>query len=927
MHGFFRRFFAPRWQHPDARVRCQAISQLDPGHPEQLQALEALCLDNEPTVRQAALARFSSPTHLLELLNQQPRQSEIRQRLVELLTQPQDAIDPAQCLRSIEQLKDQELLAQVALGASGQDLRLAAVARLEAEEDLITQACENGIAAVRHAAAARVTSESGLQHLAQQARRDSQVMRQARERLNQLRAAAASAAAAQARCESLLNKLEAQAQAAWEPLYASRFRHLVREWQALGTPPNAEQQQRFQAAAQRCQQVIAEQEAQARADAELQQAAAARQALHEALEQRRVTFAPAERLTEQDIAELHSRHSLLTGLWKDLTKRGDPDEALRQRYTLELDELTAYLQAWERHATYAEEIEAALQAEDEVRLHGLLDLCEWPDTLPPTDLLARARHKLTAQKQPERPAQEVPSKAQLERFTQDLEQLEMLLDNGASRDASRLHQSLRQRADTFPAGSLGDHSATLKRLGARLAELHDWRGFVAAPKRDELCQAIAELADDTPLGDAELDRRHRQLIRDWKALGDAAASRELSHAFRSASDRIHQRLANWQEQQAAARQHHLQVRTALCEQLETLLDAPAENADPDALRRIRDQAREEWQRHAPVPRDQAKAVGRRFSRALATLQELIDQRAMEIAHAKRALVDAASELLSSSLAAETRAEKTKELQRRWRALGRAPRGEEQALWREFRRLCDQIFALRDAQRDDHAQQARKRLDAMQKLIDRIDAWQPTRLADQAELDSAIKQADALHPLPPGRRTEGMRRRWDGIIRARRERLAQLGMREEIERWLEHRSLFDAHLAADAACQEQGICEEVRYAPASSLSEELRDAHEQRNAARRNPPPAEEVSERLTYLRAYLSLLALGRLRQQDESLQLAIQVERLNSGVGRELSRSEEIRRVLCKLLATGPVSAEQWAREKEAFDTLFDQLTQLSPT
>ncbi|HIX62041.1 MAG TPA: DUF349 domain-containing protein, partial [Candidatus Halomonas stercoripullorum] len=663
MHGFFRRFFAPRWQHPDARVRCQAISQLDPGHPEQLQALEALCLDNEPTVRQAALARFSSPTHLLELLNQQPRQSEIRQRLVELLTQPQDAIDPAQCLRSIEQLKDQELLAQVALGASGQDLRLAAVARLEAEEDLITQACENGIAAVRHAAAARVTSESGLQHLAQQARRDSQVMRQARERLNQLRAAAASAAAAQAHCETLLNKLEAQAKAAWEPLYAGRFRHLVREWQALDTPPNAEQQQRFQAAVQRCQQVIAEQEAQARADAELQQAAAARQALHEALEQRRVTFAPAERLTEQDIAELNSRQSLLTGLWETLTKQGDPDEALRQRYTTELDELTAYLQAWERHATYAEEIEAALQAGDEARLYELLDRCAWPDTLPPTDLLARARHKLAAQKQPERPAQEEPSKAQLERFAQDLEQLEVFLDNGASRDASRLHQSLRQRADTFPAGSLRDHSATLKRLGARLAELHDWRGFVAAPKRDELCQAIAELADDTRLGDAELDRRHRQLIRDWKALGDAAASRELSHAFRSASDRIHQRLANWQEQQAAARQHHLQVRTALCEQLEALLDAPAENADPDALRRIRDQAREEWQRHAPVPRDQAKAVGRRFSRALATLQELIDQRAMEIAHAKRALVDAASELLSSSLAAETRAEKTKELQR------------------------------------------------------------------------------------------------------------------------------------------------------------------------------------------------------------------------------------------------------------------------
>ena len=926
MHGFLRRFFAPRWQHPDAQRRRQAISQLDPSHPEHQQALEALCLDNEPAVRQAALARIDSPTHLLELLNQQPQLSEIRQRLVELLIQPRDAVDPAQRLRSIEQLEDQALLAQIALEASGQDLRLAAVARLEAEKDLITQACENGIAAVRHAAAARVTSESGLQHLAQQARRDSQVMRQARERLNQLREAAASAAAAKAHCETLLHKLETQAKAAWEPLYAGRFRHLMREWRALDTPPSAEQEQRFQAAAQRCQQVIAEQEAQARADAELQQATAAQQALHEALKQRQATFAPTERLTEQDIASLHSRQSLLTGLWDTLTKLREPDEALRQRYTAEQDALSAALQAWERYAAHTSEIETALQAQDEPRLQELLDICAWPETLPPTELLARVRHKLTAQKQPERPEPEF-SKAQLERFAQDLEQLEALLDNGASRDASRLLQNLRHRADTFPADSLGAHSVTLKRLGARLAELHDWRGFVAAPKRDQLCQAIAELADDTSIGDAELDRRHRQLVRDWKALSDAAASRELSHAFRSASDRIHQRLASWQEQQAAARQQHLQVRTALCEQLEALLDAPAEDADPDALRRIRDQAREEWQRHSPVPRDQAKAVGRRFSRALDTLQELIDQRAMEIALAKRALVDAASELLNSSIAAEARAEKTKELQRRWRALGRAPRGEEQALWREFRSLCDQIFALRDAKRDDHAQQARGRLEAMQKLIDRMDAWQPTRLADQAELDSAIKQVDALHPLPSGRRTEGMRRRWDGIIRARRERLAQLGIREEIKRWLEHRSLFDAHLTADAACLEQGNCEDVTYDPVSSLSEELRNAHEQRNAARRTPPPAEEVSERLTFLRAYLSLLALGRLRQQDESLQLAIQVERLNTGVGRELSRSEEIRSVLCKLLATGPVSTQQWAREKEAFETLFDQLTQLSPT
>lgn len=860
MHGFLRRFFAPRWQHPDARVRRQAISQLDPTHPEQQQALEALCIDDEPAVRQAALARLESPARLLELLTQRPQLSEIRQRLAELLIQPPTDTDPTHHLRSIEQLEDRELLMQVALEASGQELRLAAVAHLTAEKDLITQACENGIAAVRHAAAARVTSESGLQHLAQQARRDSQVMRQARERLALLREAATAVAEAQARCEMLLHKLETQAKASWEPLYAGRFRHLMREWQALDTPPSTEQEQRFQEAAQRCQQIIAEQEAKTRAVAEEQE-------------------------QEQEQQELAAT------------------------------QLIAAQQALEE--ARASEAELALKTQDSPPLSQ-----EPGPQQEKTE--AQQKPELGPEKaqEPEKAPEPAPDPALLQRFLEDLEQLETLLDNGASRDASRLHQNLRQHIDTLPAGSLGPHNATLKRLGARLAELHDWRGFVAAPKRDQLCQAIAELADDTHIGDAELDRRHRQLVRDWKALGDAAANRELSHAFRSASDRIHQRLTAWQEQQVAARKHHLQVRTALCEQLEALLKAPAQDADPDALRRIRDQARNEWQRHSPVPRDQAKPVGRRFSRALATLQTLIDQRATEIANAKRALVADASELLTRPLADEARAQQAKELQRRWRALGRAPRGEEQELWREFRNLCDQIFAQRDARRDDQAQQSRKRLEAMQALIDRLDAWQPTRLADQAELDSAIKQADALQPLPSGRRTEGMRRRWDGIVRARRERLTQLAMREEIERWLTHRPLLDAHLAADAVCREHGTCKDVAHDTALNLSGEMREAHEQRNAARRNPPSTEEVGERLTYLRAHLSLLALGRLRQQDESLRLAIQVERLNSGVGRELSRSEEIRSVLWKLLATGPVSAEQWASEKAAFEELFVQLS-----
>ncbi|QTP57615.1 DUF349 domain-containing protein [Billgrantia antri] len=926
MPGFLRRLFAPRWQHPDAEVRCQAVARLDPASPEQRQALETLCLDAEATVRQAALERIASPETLLELLTRQPELTEIRHRLVMLLSGRSGGIDLTQRLRIVERLDDRGLLSQVALEGDNQQLRLAAVARLTAEEDLIQQACDNGIAAVRHAAAARVTSEAGLQQLVQRARRDRQVMRQARERLNRLRTDAASLAAARAQREALLAKLEAHARAPWEPLYAGRYRHLVREWESLEDLPDPEQERRFQEASLQCRKVISDHEAREHAIAETdrrrEQAAEARESLLEALEESLAGLPRGDRLTAQDIASLRAQKVLLANRWQALSDLHVTDEALRQRYDSVLEDYDRVLGAWERLDAHAADIERALKEQDAERLQASVTACDWPDTLPPSPLLARAQQWLAGREESEDEALEV----RLDRFSQDLVQLEKLLDRGAFKGASRLHQSLRHRADSLPAASLRPQLATLKRLGARLAELRDWRGFVAGPKREQLCQAIEQLADDSGITDAELDQRHRQLVRDWKGLGDAAASRELSERFRSASDRIHERLAPWREHQASVRARNLEARTALCEQLEALLEAPAGDADPDALRRIRDQAREEWRRHSPVPRDQAQAIGRRFGRIRFALQGLIDQRAKEVADAKRELIDEVQALIERPLPPDERAERTKSLQQRWRELGRAPRGEEQTLWREFRAACDQVFAMREAQRDDRAQRARQRLDEMQALIDRLDAWQPARHADSQVLEQAIAQAAALEPLPTGRRTEGMRRRWSGIVRTRRERLARLAVVEEIQQWQACRPLLEAHLAADAAYLEGGACEDVPLAQDFDLSDEMRSAHERRNAARQDPPPLQEVGERLARLRVHLSLLAMGRISQHDEPLRLAIQVERLNEGLGRELSRAEEVRIVLRNLLATGPVSPEQWEREVGELDSLLTRLTRLPP-
>ena len=112
----------------------------------------------------------------------------------------------------------------------------------------------------------------------------------------------------------------------------------------------------------------------------------------------------------------------------------------------------------------------------------------------------------------------------------------------------------------------------------------------------------------------------------------------------------------------------------------------------------------------------------------------------------------------------------------------------------------------------------------------------------------------------------------------------------------------------------------------SLGGDLLSAHRLRNAQRREPPPANEIEESLARLRVHLALLAGSRVGQQDDPLRLAIQVERLNEGLGRELSKAEELHEVLRELFATGPVASELWQREAQELDAIFTQLLRLPP-
>ncbi|WP_227369142.1 DUF349 domain-containing protein [Halomonas sp. M20] len=920
MSGLFRRFFAPRWQHRDPAVRRQALARLDPTQFQDREQLERLAGDDDASVRQAALARLVDPAQLLRLEEQQDS-PELRARLLVLLIGQPESPPLAKRLSLIERINDAPLLAQLALHGDNQELRLAALERLQDEDALIHQAIENGIAAVRHAAAKRITSEQGLLRLSREARRDKQVVRLARERLSRMRENAAQNEAQRAKRERILEAFEQHARHSWEPLYAGRYRHLQREWEGLIDLPNADQERRYQEASLRCRKIMSDHEAQhqvlASANRKRVEADEARQALIEALDEDLASLQRSEHITAQDMASMNAHRRLLINRWQALSDQHAPETTLSIGYTQALARQDEINQGWDRLEQHATTLNDALQRRDTEVLRQTLKTLAWPEDLPPSPLLKQVQQHLADDKAVETDSQ------QSIRFEQDLKELERLLENGAFKPANRLYQSLRQRSETLATEQQRKHQAALKRLGARLAELRDWRSFVAGPKRDQLCQAIVELADNSSLSDSELDRRHRQLVKEWKDLGDAAIDRELSARFRAASDRIHTRLSAWHTAQEQKRQRNLEARIALCEQLEILLENPDENADPDALRLIRDRSREQWRLFSPIPRGHGESIAHRFGHIRHALQALIDQRAQEIGAAKQALVEEARHLQSEPEPASRRAEQAKRLQQRWRELGRAPKGEEQALWREFRGICDNIFAARENERDDRAQRAKDRLDAMQALVERLDAWQPTSSDEKALLDQAVAEAEALEPLPSGRRSEGMRKRWAGILHSRRERIERLATSEEALRWQHLGPLLETHRHADARALDGHAPEDVE-APLA-LEDDMKRAHIQRNKARHQPADSAAIASELASLRVHLTLLTNGRIEREDEPLRLAIQVKRLNAARNRTPARAEELHAILCDILATGPVSTAVWTREVNELDRLLTQLADYS--
>ena len=787
------RFLKPKWQHADPETRKQALRELENTDPT---LSELARQDPDPTVRRAILERLDD-LDLLSLIAGEDADAGVRAAAGEryralLAGQTTDGPELAVRLERLRRDPDAGLVEYLLRHAVEPELRLALLERIDTEPALAEIAQRDFHPDVRRAALERVRDPGLLDQIARHNRnRDKRLYRLARERLDALIADQARVAHRERLCVEMENLR-------WDGesgINAGRFPRLEQEWRDQDAAAPLETRERYAQARAR---FLAERQASACRRSQRLELVATLDALLERLRsetepsaelnaaiQYAAREAPAAwnhlspaqdaesrrldvrfRQLGQDIHErdriLHRNHARADHL-RELLQQGET--LLQQPSEVHEAELKHLRQRWEA----LEHPESrALALELQSRFDSLLD-----------KLRARLQRQGQQRDQEWRELQELTG------------QLEAAAEDGELRQATQLQDQVRHLLKHNIGLSRAQMAGIEERLQAcsgRLGELRDWRRWGANQAREQLC-INAESLFGLEAEPTEIAQRIQQVRKAWKDLDhhEGAAPKGLWKRFNAACERAYAPCQARFEAQAQERRQSLEKKQALCDQLERFESATNwQQVDWREADRLRRRAQEQWYKLGPVNRTDRKALDRRFQRVLRRLDEHLDaERNRELQRRQQLIQQVQALAASPDLRAAI--ETAKKAQAEWHPSVQALPRQEQALWKEFRAACDQVFDRRqaeqqaaDTERQDHLRRKRE----LCAEIEALAAADPEQLAGaRARLQAAQHEWEASGPVPKAE-LRALDQRFETALRqfAHHERtLRRTSVRETFER--------------------------------------------------------------------------------------------------------------------------------------------------
>lgn len=726
-------FLKPKWQHPDATVRKQALAHLD----DEKVLVQIAQQDSNKDVRLLALSKIRAVENLAEFLVSEHadlRKQAQHQHLVHLL--------PNQSRNDLVKISNDNDLVSIATYTHDDELRLAAIEQLSDESLRLEIACHNPVAKVRLAAAQGITNSAALQSLMSIAQgKDKALYRFCKDQLANAKAEQDAAIALQEKINACIKSAEQLSTSAYSPEYNGRVQLLKQNWASL-TQQSTQQTSHFEQAISMAEATLAQHQAEEKALAEK----------NAAIEAAKNTFVSVLSALE-DIefnADISTRLADLQQAWQDAKQHCKPEAEQHKLFEnrlqawLALENTRTQLEAQEASLTTLIEQSQQLDNSSLIKTQALQkELTQALKQLPwkPAAINSANKAELTL----ETPAlllaldkalqrvikhnqnlasHEIESSKQLAKI---LFELENHIDEGHLKEANKSHQQAVQALKKISQQENKKFQRQFQSLTARLSEIRDWQGFAATPKKEALCESMEALIG-RDLDPELLAEKIHSLQEEWKTIGPIARADDkvLWNRFRAAADKAYEPCKAFYADMAALRQKNLEQRQQLVEQL-TQYEANMDwdNADWVIVQKTLDAARETFRSFSPVDRSEHK-------NSQASLQAIADkiyahikaeyQRNIE---AKEALVAQATALqdvedLSQAI------EESKQLQAHWKTIGLTPNKVDQKLWQSFRAACNAVFSRRDEQRE----QNKANIDA-----------------DIKQAESIISQAEALVASP------------------------------------------------------------------------------------------------------------------------------------------------------------------------------------
>jgi hypothetical protein len=577
-----------------------------------------------------------------------------------------------------------------------------------------------------------------------------------------------------------------------------------------------------------------------------------------------------------------SAFELLKTRWRALTTHLDAN--IERRGVQAIDRCREVIEEHQRRMAQQAALQVAQQAAHDARERALQEAQEAASAQ--ADAEAQLRKEAAAVREAAETARAEKWAAEEQVFRQIggmIRKANGALSDGNTQKAAGLRRAIEEKwpiASAVPT-YLARH---LQQLDDKLDQLKQWKDYAVAPKRIELIEEMETLIGSTEEPKV-LSERIKSLQQEWRTISkgivsDAPADWERFHR---ASQAAYQPCREYFEAQATLRQENLQNRKTLLERL-TAFETTQNGENPDwrLLASVLREAPQEWRQYFPVDREANRAVQEDFQGSMGRLQARLDAWYERNVADKQSLVKRARHLLTQEDSREA-IEAVKRLQILWKETGLAPRDQDQALWSEFRELCDAVYQKRQQAYAEYSaglEATKVKAVALCEEAERVAALSGATLLESSSKIPELRAAfDALDEMPRGE--------------AR-------GLQDRFERALDR-------------CEAQIAQQHVRDAEQSftNLFEAGRHIQAYERAVMRNA----EVSERETLKQAAETLIASvqhwpkGGLQAVKETLAKAGSVSDADSAVREKALRMLCIR---CEIYSEMPTPPEDEALRRE---------------